>query len=165
MIEAFAIIAAISALFSGYSAYSTGQSQSKMYEYNAMLANQQAESKRKEAAYRAERLREQNEAIRSKQRLAFNVSGVTPQGTPTDLLMDTSKKMEMDALSILYGGESAGAGLEAQARLQRMQGANAETAGWWNAGSSLLGGATKVAGIYAMPQTVKNQDSWFGGNG
>jgi hypothetical protein len=144
----FVIIAALSSMFSAVAAVSSGQQARRMGEYNALLAERQAEEKRQQAEYQANRQREQGEALRARQRLLFGVAGVTPAGTPTDLMADTAKQLEIDALAIEYGGESAGKSLELQANLRRMQGAASENAGWWNAGKSLLSGATTIAGAY-----------------
>ncbi len=125
-----AVVAIASALFGAYSSYEQGREQKKMYEYNAELARRQAEEARQQAQYQAERFREQGEGLKARQRLAFNVSGVTPEGTPTETLMDTAKKLELDAQAILYGGQSKyAAGIE-QATLLQMQGGAAQRAGW-----------------------------------
>ncbi len=145
---AYAVVAAIAAIIGAAGTISSADSQRRMANYNADLAAQQASQKRKEAAFRAEREAEKNEALKARQRLAFNLAGVTPEGTPTDLLMDTTRKMELDALAIRYGGESSGVALETQAQLSRMQGNAAQSAGWWGAGSSLLSGATKMTSAY-----------------
>jgi hypothetical protein len=149
---AYVVIAAISAIVGASSAISSSQQQRKIFEYNAQLAEQQAKEKRAQAAYQADRLTEQNEELKARQRLAFNVAGVTPEGSPSDLLMDTTRKMELDALAIRYGGESSGSSLEAQSRIARMQGSGAESAGWWNAGSSLLSSGTSVMKTYGYKE-------------
>lgn len=147
---AFAIIAAIAAVVSAVSAIAQGDQQRRIANYNADLAERAAKEKRQQAEFQADRQREQGEALKARQRLLFNVSGVTAQGTPTDLMVDTSKKLELDALAIQYGGQSAGTALELQGQLQKMQGSAANNAGWWNAGSSLLSGASSIAGKYAF---------------
>jgi hypothetical protein len=137
----------------------SADAQRRAANQNADFMTAQARQRLKEAAWKAEREAEQNEALKSRQRLAFNLAGVTPEGTPTDLLIDTTRKMELDALAIRYGGESSGASLETQAQLSRMQGQNAQAAGWWNAGSSLLSGATKATSAYGYNKTkIAEQD-------
>lgn len=143
---AVAVIAS-AVIAAGTAAYSGEQSR-KVSSYNADIANRQAEEARKKAEFQEQREREKNEALLQRQRLAFDVAGVTSEGSPTNLLMDTAKKMELDALAIRYGGVSSGAALEAEAQLQRMRGKTAQQTGWWNAGSSLLSGATSVAKTY-----------------
>lgn len=148
VVVAGVIIAALALIVSTVGAITSADNQRRMANYNADLAAMQADERRKEAAFRAEREAEKNEALKARQRLAFNLAGVTPEGTPTDLLMDTTKKMELDALAIRYGGASSGSSLETQAQLSRMQGQAAGSAGWWNAGSGLLSGATKMQAAY-----------------
>ncbi len=145
----FAVIAALSAAYGAYSGIQQGKQQKEMYEYNAVLAQRQAEEERAAAQYSADRQREQGETLKARQRLLYNVSGVSPAGTPSDFLADTARKLEMDAQAIEYGGQSKGTMLELQSNLMRMQGGAAKRAGWWNAGSSLLGAATSISGAYA----------------
>lgn len=149
----FAIIAALGAAFSAVSSIAQGNAQKKMYEYNAALAERQAEEERQAAKYAADREREQGEQLKARQRLLYNVSGVELTGTPSDFLTDTAKKLEMDAAAIERGGQSKGTALQLQANLQRMQGGSARNAGWWNAGSSLLAGATSLSRAYGGKTT------------
>lgn len=144
-----AIIAAITAAITAYTSIQSGKAQKRISDYNAALAERQAEDERLAAADKAERQREQNEALLSRQRLLYNVSGVGMAGTPSDVLMDTASKLELDAQAIKYGGESRGFALETQANIQRMQGAVAKKTGWWNAGTTLLSAASSISGSYA----------------
>lgn len=152
VLEIGAIIAAVAAVVGaatgGYAAVKAGQNANYMAQYNAMMAQISADEKRKQAAYAADREREKNEQIRARQRLAFNLSGVTPEGTPTDLLSDTAARMELDAQAIMYGGNSSGTAEETKAQLLRQQGKVAESAGWWNAGSTILSGASSTMNAY-----------------
>jgi len=149
-----AIIAALGAAFSAVSSIQQGKTQQKIFEYNAALAERQAEEERIAAKYSADRQREQGEQLKARQRLMYNVSGVSLAGSPSDFLADTAKKLEMDAAAIQYGGESKGTMLELQANLQRMQGGSASNAGWWNAGTSLLAGATSISKSYGKQTYV-----------
>ena len=150
------IVAAIGAAVGGYSSIKSGQNADYMAKYNAMVAQNAADEKKKLAAYSEEREREKNEALRARQRLAFNLSGVTLEGTPTELLSDTAAHMELDALAIRYGGESAGTSLTTQAQLARMQGKQASDASWWNAGSTILSGASSALSTYGNYKTYNN---------
>ena len=143
-----AIIALVAAGVGAYSSYQQGKQQEKIYDYNAALAERQAEEERQAAKYAADIQREQGEALKARQRLLFNVSGVTLEGTPEDLLADTAKQLERDAKAIEYGGQSKGTALDLQANLMRMQGTSARRAGWWNAGTSLLSGASTAYNSY-----------------
>lgn len=153
-VEIAAAAAVAASAVAAYSSVQAGQAQNKMAKYNAQVAEQQAKAQRDAAAYQADRAREQAAKNRSAQRVAAAASGVTPEGSPLELLGDTAAMDEMNALVIKYNGEVGASQSESRATLDRMQGRQAVTSSYLSAGSSLLSGASKASQIYSTAPTT-----------
>jgi hypothetical protein len=126
----------------------SASAQKKMADYNAAVAEQGAAAARDKAAYDEAMHREQVRKILSTQRALFGVSGVDMTGSPLLVMEDTAKKSELDALAIRYGGDVAAARERSQANLSRMQGEAVKTSSYYQAGSTLLQGASNTYGNY-----------------
>jgi len=145
--------------------------QAEWAEYNATLAETQA----KEGAQRKE---EDKQKLLSSQKARYGKSGLLLEGTPLDVMAVTMYEMDRDILGILHEGEleaydwrkqawqhnvaadSAiieGANLssvnKSRAALNTMKGAQAGRAGTYGAGTTILTGASKLAGKYYTPNT------------
>ena len=139
---------AASVALTAVSAYQQGQAAKSWNEYNANIARMKAETEQQAAQASAERLKLQQEQLRARQRLAFNVSGVTPTGTPENLLADTAALQQLDIDTLLWNaGAKTSYGL-AEARLMESQAKSAGTAGTLMAGTSLLTGLSRAAQQY-----------------
>lgn len=150
------IITGISTLFGVYSAFSQAQAQEKMANYNARMAEYQAEANRRNAqaaqnaaAYQEDRHRERARKLMSSMRSLYGASGVAEEGTPLLVMEESAANAELDAQAIRYQGNvqsmqytSQAALDKMEANLYRMRGKQAQTAGWWTAGSGLLTGAS-----------------------
>lgn len=121
-----------------------GKQQEKVAEYNAAVAEQGAIAEEQKAAYEEEAHRKKVKSILSSQQAAYGATGVDMEGSPLLVMEDTAAQGELDALAIRYGGDVAAAQKRSQANLYRMQGKNARTAGYINAGTSLLTGAANI---------------------
>ena len=155
-------VAAAGAGISAYSAYSQGQAQSRMAEYNALIARQNAELAsgqmdiaKKEKDIMEARLRRRTEQTLASQRAGFAKAGVEPAGTPLIVAAGTITEADLDAMAIRYAATiergqilAQQAGLKQEERLQRMAGRQYQTAGYLGAGASLLSGIGQVASIY-----------------
>lgn len=85
-----------------------------------------------EAAFNAEQRRRQTKSLLASQRAAYGASGaVATEGTPVEVLSSTAAEGELDALSILYGGQS-------EADILRQKARSSTTSGLSGAGTSLL---------------------------
>lgn len=123
----------------------------QIMERNAKLATQQG-------AADEERQRLKTQQIIGSQRSAIASQGGDPNsGTYLDIIGDTASAGETDALTIrsnaalrAYGFRVQGAGAGAQAGLFDMQAANATGMLPFTIGSTLLSGASSVAGKWAM---------------
>ena len=140
---------ALQAIGLGVSAVGTvagGIQSQKVADYNAKVAENNAASARQDAAYEAGLQREQVRRAVGAQRAAGAASGLDiTSGTPVAVLGDTAKAGEMDVLARLYAGESAAVDYQNDAARFRAEGKAAKTAGFINAGTSLLSGFGKMA--------------------
>ena len=110
-------------------------------EYNAQVAENNATIARQNAEYEADRA----ELI---ERLNESATGVTRTGTSLDLQLDQVSQAEMDKLEILYTGGITEQGHKQSASSQRAMGEYQASQAKANIGTSLLTGASGVAGIY-----------------
>lgn len=144
--------AAAAAVASGTAAIVQSQQASATSKYNEEVAGQQAElAKRAGAAAEAD-TREQSARVKALQRAQLGDSGVTSEGTPLLLLLDTAEQAEVEALRARYTGEVNTQAAEANVNLFKLRGQQARSAGVIGAGTSLLTGAANVGSVYARSQ-------------
>ncbi|MBE9967569.1 hypothetical protein G8C42_14150 [Citrobacter freundii] len=133
-------IAAIGAsvLAAGGAVYS-GQQQKKMSNYQAAQAEADAKAAQAAARVEADRIRKAGRAQAAAARASLAGSGVeTGEGTALRITSDITRDAEQDAYQTILNGVNQGARLNSQAQADRISGKNASTAGYINAGSSLL---------------------------
>lgn len=133
-------IAAIGAsvLAAGGAVYS-GQQQKKMSNYQAAQAEADAKAAQAAARVEADRIRKAGRAQAAAARASLAGSGVeTGEGTALRITSDIARDAEQDAYQTILNGVNQGARLNSQAQADRISGKNASTAGYINAGSSLL---------------------------
>lgn len=157
--QALAIAAsAIGTAVSAIGQMQAGQSQSEWHAYNAEVARQNAIAAKQSAEYDATRKREEGATLMAKQRTLYAKSGVSLEGSPTDVILGTAEDVEMDAMAIIRKGLITSQQYESQAALSEMSGSAAKTSSYYGAGSSLLTGIGRVAelksGVYRVPTYV-----------
>jgi hypothetical protein len=128
-----------------------GKSQEEWNNYNAAVSRQNAIAAMQSAEYDAGMTREAGEKLKARQRVLYAKSGVSLEGSPTDVILGTAEDVEMDAMSIIRKGLIQGQQYESQANLSEMQGEAARTSSYYGAGSSLLTGIGDVASRYKPP--------------
>ena len=138
------------ALFGAYGQIQQGKAAKRAAEYNAAVQRNQAIAARQKAEFDADRQRQVAAAQRSQARAGFAKGGVALEGTPLLVLESSAEQAELDAQTILYGGEVQGTGYEAQAGLSELEGASAQQAGYIGAGTTLLTGAGKAGSLYEL---------------
>lgn len=144
-------VAATTAAVSTYASYSGAQASAKSQEqaanYNALVALREADASRQAAAYEEDRLREQGEKFKARQRMLFLKGGVDiSEGTPLLVEMDTAAQLELDAQAIRWKGEIGAGTATSQAYADLLQAHNAKTIGGYTAGTTLLTGLSSVVG-------------------
>ena len=161
---AYAIIMAIAAATTAYSSHQQGQAarkradyQEEVMEQNQALAAQQARNVQTKAEKEKQDLRLQLSRMKAEGRTGYASSGVSlGSGSHQDWEGDLSERAQLDMDMIDYnadvdawGFKVQGTNYSNQGRLKALEGSQAERAGNLGAASSLLSGASSVAGAYA----------------
>jgi hypothetical protein len=113
--------------------------------YNEQLAKNEAEILRRGKTREQRNLRQNSEKLASAQVTAIAKSGVTIEGSASDILAQTYFATEMDALDIEYASEIEQAAKIAEGQKARMEGDARAQAYGVQAIGSLLGGGQQAA--------------------
>lgn len=129
-------------------AVASGQQQKKMANYQAAQAEADADAAKASARVEAERIRKDGRQQAAAANAAMAASGVeTGEGTALRVTSGITGDAEQDAYQTIFNGINTSNRLRSQAQADRISGSNAATAGYINAGSSLLSaGATAYSG-------------------
>lgn len=135
-----------STIFSAVGSIQQGNAQAKADKYNAAVATQNAQIAKDQAA--ANLSQQQTDAYRKLGAIkaGYGASGIGTSGSPMDVLADSFTQSELDANTIIYNGKIKAAGYTNTANLDNASAANARSAGYTNAASSLLLGGAKAYG-------------------
>jgi hypothetical protein len=132
------VVQAVGAIREGNAANAAAQ-------YNANVAQQNAQQVRAQAEEEARR----NKAIAKKQigsmRAGYAASGVTLEGSPLDVLAESASNAELDSLTTRHSGEIRAQSFDSEARLERFRGTNALTSSRISAAGALLGAGARGA--------------------
>ena len=113
--------------------------QAEAADFNAQLAEETAQQERENAAREESRYHRQSRSFMSTGQSLYAMSGLRlDEGSPRDVLMDSARELEMDALAIKAGAEARSLYYQRQAELERRRGETALVSGMIGAGTSLL---------------------------
>lgn len=150
MAGALAVIGTIASI-GGTVLSAVGAIQQGKYQQATAEAQAKAEERRaqeEQAGAQREAIRRGREAryVLSRQ-LAVSASsgGSASDSTVLNLMANTAREGDYQSQSAVYEGTMRGQGLQYQAGIDRMAGQQARTAGYINAGSSILGGIASFA--------------------
>lgn len=147
----FLVAAAVGTAISAASAIKQGQAQAKAQRFQADLAERDAQRARALATADATEFRRRRSRDLGVQRARYAGSGIDiTSGSPLGVQLDTAKEIGFQAQKILAGGEVKGQGLDLTAGLSRVTAREAETAGFINAGTTVLSGAARIGGAAAF---------------
>lgn len=106
-----------------------GKSAQNIAEYNAKVAEQQAEAERLRSGF--DQMQQAKEAERIKSRLSAGIGAAGGAGSPVaiDLELEQEEELELENLLIGFEGEVAAGRAESQAVLERLQGQLAKQRG------------------------------------
>ncbi|WP_158785147.1 hypothetical protein [Pantoea sp. BAV 3049] len=126
----------------------SAQQQKKMANYQAAQAEADADAAAGAAKVEAARIRKAGQAQAAQANAAYAASGVaTGEGSALRITSGIVGDAEEDAYTTLVNGGNTAARYNAQAQADRISGSNAATAGYINAGSTLLqAGSTSYSG-------------------
>jgi len=152
MPQALPIIAvALAAVGTGVAVYGSvqqGQAQEDAAKRAQEAENANAKAAQDAAALEAGQIRRKNLLRLGSQRAAAAKSGVLIDDSAADVIYDTSIQGELEALSALYSGAQSAAYSRSKGKLARQEGAAAKQGSQIQAGSTLIGGASRAVGVY-----------------
>jgi hypothetical protein len=149
---------ALSAGVAAYSSYEAGRREKSARDYNARMAEYQAQTARQAAEARREIYAKKASRQLATMRARYGASGVdVSEGSPLLVLMESAGEAAKDELRIKYGGEAESWSLLSEAQQQREAGEGAYTGGIISAGGSLLSGAAKGFSIYSGYREAKDK--------
>lgn len=149
MAVAIPFVMAAAAVVGAVSAIQQGKAAKSAANFNAAIADQNAQISRADAAAQAQQIDRENYmrlgAIRAAQGKSGGAAG---EGSVLDVLGDAAAQGELDKQYAIYQGEQRARGYTNTASLDRYSGRNAQTAGYMKAGTELLGGGAKAYSSY-----------------
>lgn len=128
------------------------QQQQDVAKYNAKIATNQATATQYAADVQAKQRADRTRRLLASQRVAIGASGISTEGSPLAVMMDSAAQGAYEQGLIRYGGNRGAEALQGEAGLQRFYGDQASTAGDFRAGTTLLSGAGQGASAYARYQ-------------
>ncbi|MBP2652632.1 MAG: hypothetical protein H6Q73_201 [Firmicutes bacterium] len=167
---ASSLVSAVAGVQSAKSQSSAYAQQAKIAENNAARAESQAANVARSGADQEQQIRKQGNAMMGKQTAMYGASNIdTNSGSAQDVIQSTDYENLMDALTVRHNTANSVYGLETEAQSDRSQASayrtaasNATKAGWLNAGTSLLTGATTLASEYNKYQSTGGTGSLWG---
>jgi hypothetical protein len=135
------IALAAGGLMSAVGAINQGNSAKAAADYNAQVAEQNAELSRQQGIEEERRTRIMAKKQLGDMRANYGASGITLEGSPLDILEESAAAAELDALTVRHAGDSRAIGYRNEAAQERFSGRQARTSGYFSASGSLLSGA------------------------
>lgn len=129
---------------SAFGAIQQGNAANAAAQAQAQAQEQQAEAERRSSAFESEREFKKQQLQLSSARAAVGASGVGFQGSPSAVITANAAQGQLDLAAIQYGSQLRQNTLMTQADLTRMEGRQAKQAGFINAASSVVSGASGI---------------------
>jgi hypothetical protein len=141
-------MSAVGQIQGGMAAEAEGKSQQNMANYNAALQEREAQQIEQRTALQQKQQAEAADRAQSTMRAGLGASGaVTTAGSPLMIQAKQASEAEMENLNIGFQGSEEALAARSQGKLDimggkiaRQKGAAGKTAGFMNAGSTLLSG-------------------------
>jgi hypothetical protein len=121
-----------------FGSISQGNTAKAAGDYNANIAEAEANQVEQQTAEDERRFRLQTKKELGAIRAGYGASGVTSEGSPEEILAESAAAAELDALTLRYKGAVKAKSLRDEARLQRFYGKQGRIAGYLGAGGSAL---------------------------
>ena len=132
-----AVVSAVGAVRQGQAAAASADYNAKVAEQNAQIANAQGNAAVE--AQQRDAQRRMGAAV-----AAYGASGVQlSDGSPMDVLEESARNSALDAATLKYNYRLRGMGFENQAALSSAQSGFASTSGYLNAGAALASGVAQ----------------------
>ena len=135
---------------SAFGQYQSGKSEQEAQEFNATIAEREAQLIKKGARLDEYRSRKQLRRLTGSQVAAYGSSGVELTGSPLDVIQDTIADAELEIAINKFNAEMGAKSRVSSAQRMREAGKDARTASMIKAGSTLLSSAGNYAGKYKI---------------
>ena len=146
----------------GKQAQAQAKSDAAWQEYNAKIAEREAEEKQIAAASEERKFRKGAERLKARRRVQAGKIGLEPIGSIEDVGEETAAELELDALSIRRSGAVGAESLKASAQLSRLSGRSALLRGKAARRAARIGGVatglTGAAGLGLQAIAAKSGD-------
>lgn len=130
-----------------------GDAAQQAADYNAQSAEQSARDARDEAALNEQLQRTQAQKMLGDIGAGYRASGLKVTGSALDVLAESKRNAELDAMMIRKGGERKANAYMRQAEGLRMEGSAAKSASRWAAAGTFLStGASAAERISKLPK-------------
>lgn len=139
-----AILAAAGGVLGAYGSLQEGQAAETAGKYNAKVARRNAYLVRQQAEAEAKQVIFTGRKVSGEMRAQYGASGVKMEGSPMDVLEESARLAEQDALNVRYQGELQAKAYEDEANMELYKGSIAKKASYLNAASSLLTGGSQA---------------------
>ena len=145
-----------SAAFSSMGSIMQGQEQGGIAKYNAAAATQDATAQELAAKSNAAMTEQDNARRTGEARAAMSASGIDAnKGSPLSVMHDLTSQGELSKQLTVYQGQNAARTDLGKAALDRAEATDDETAGWIQAGSTVLTAGDNAA------QTIASGGSMY----
>jgi hypothetical protein len=141
-----AILGIAGAGLSAYGSIQQGNAQQKAMEYNATLSELQAENIRRQGEIEQYQMGVQKALLRKKQTAVYAKSGVTFEGSPFEVMLDSAKAATFDMMIAEYNTKVGIMGAKSEAEMDRYYGKVYKQQGQFKAGTTLM---TAGANLYS----------------
>lgn len=139
------LIAVLQVATTAVGAIAGGRQQAASAKIYAQLAERDAELARRRALREERGVRDRAERLRGTIRARTGRAGVTLEGSPVEVLAQTTTDEESDVTAIRETGEAAAHRSLVEAAERRFRGETTEALAYLGAGSSLLGGIPSLS--------------------
>ena len=138
-------LAAVGTAVSVAGAMSAAGAEADAANYNRIVAERNAQAAQQQAAQTAMIQQRQARQQMGAAAVAYGAAGVTPEGSPLDVLGSSASNAELDRQTIIYHGALQAAGYGDEAALDAARVGSAQTAGITSAAGTLASGGSKIA--------------------
>ncbi|MGJ4857072.1 hypothetical protein ACN6KF_003056 [Labrys sp. La1] len=142
-----AAMGAVGAIQQGSAAKAQADAQADAYRRQALIETQTGE-------YQAARRQDQVNNTMGTQTALVGGSGVTLDGSPSDVISSTASEGALDTSAIRWNARNQADTLNYQAKLSNISGKNAQTGSYFNAAGSLFGGLGQIGKMYDPKRTM-----------
>lgn len=123
----------------------SGQAEANASKFNAAVADRNAGLARQRGVFEQGQLKRSASQILGAMRANIGASGVRLEGSPLDVLDNSTAQAQMDQVMVKYNSELQAMGFEQEAAANRTRAKTAKTMGRIGAASSLLMGGARMS--------------------